>query len=78
MNRKRKTARPTLDGAPHRNRAVRGSDKLRTGVYAEASKGTSWFRTKVLPIIEKHRAMGDIVRFASGVWYVNGSQLEVA
>lgn len=78
MNRNRKPARSTLDEAPHRNRAVRGSDRLRTNVYAEASKGTTWFRTRVLPVIEKHRAAGDVVRFVAGVWQVNGSQLEVA
>lgn len=78
MNHNRKPARSTLDEAPHKNRAVRGSNRLRTNVYAEASKGTHFFRTKVLPLIERHRLSGDVVRLVDGVWHVNGSQLVVA
>ena len=78
MNRNRKPARSALDEAPHKNRAVLGSARLRTNVYAEASGGTHFFRTKVLPLIERHRLSGDIVRFVNGVWHVNGSQMEVA
>lgn len=71
-------ARRTLDGSPAHNRGLRTCDKLRTGVYAETSKGSHWFRTKMLPLIERHRKAGDIVRFIQGAWHVNGARLEVA
>lgn len=59
------------------NRGVKGSNKLRTGVYAEASEAEHYFKRKVLPKIEAARKAGHIVRFMNGRWLINGAVLEV-
>lgn len=62
---------------PHMNRPVRASDRDTSGVYAKAEDADHFFKTRLLPAIEKARSQGQLVRLVSGTWHVNGVQLEV-
>lgn len=59
------------------NRAVRGSERDGSGVYAKAHEPEHYFKRKVLPLIEAARKRGDMVRFFAGRWTINGHPLEV-
>lgn len=71
-------ARPVSESCPAMsNKALRGSMRNTTGVYAVAGEPEHFFKRKVLPLIEAARKRGDMVRFVGSIWTINGQPLEV-
>lgn len=59
------------------NRALKGSLRDTSGVYAKGEDAAHFFKRKVLPAIEAARKAGHVVRFMNGGWLINGNPLEV-